>query len=329
MTMAEPVPTRPTPSDRARLSDTGAIIVTHRRAELARACAERVLDEIEPENLVIVVNDPENAPRAELEWLKTNVGHMMLNETVCGYATNVNAGVRHFRGQCRYYLILNDDVLLEPGSIAAMRTSLDARPGAAVTGPLMTNRTGVRQPVAYRFPTIGSELASALILPARFKRRLASRFIVGGNDGSPAWLLGAILLVRASAFAHVDGFDEGFFLYAEETDLMRRLADSGWSAFVCHAAEAVHLGAESTADRRYRRLLGLSRWKYVRKHWRRRDRVALSALLALAQIWNSCYVLGRIMFAPRSVRAKLSLWAAHWDSRTAPRFQPSRGSADG
>jgi GT2 family glycosyltransferase len=302
----------------ARLTDTGAVIVTHARADLARACAERVLETIDPRLLVVVVNDPGNAPEPELEWLNTNVGRLVCNESPRGYGANVNKGVSCLRDRCGYYLVLNDDVLPGYGTIAALRAVLEDDPAAAVVAPRLVDAEGLPQQVAYRFPSLASELVSALILPARVQRQLWRRFIEGTGD-SNTWFVGAALFVRAAAFDDAGGFDERFFLYSEETDLLLRLRRRGWSALQCDQAVAVHLGAGSTADRRYRRLIGVSRSKYIRKHWPRRERAALAALLPLAYAWNSLYVLMRIVLAPWSFRAKLSLWEAHWESRTAPR----------
>lgn len=323
---------------RRRIADTAAVIVTHRRAELARACAERILHEIDPLSLVVVVNDPKNAPKAELDWLAANVGLVVLNENRRGYGSNVNEGVRRLRGRFRYYLITNDDVVPQPGTIGALREALERDPEAALAGPRLVDSCGQPQQTVYRFPSIGSELASTLILPARIQSWLWRTFVLGGSQpfsapSADVWLTGASLLVRASAFHDVEGFDEQFFLYSEETDLSFRMRERGWLVRSCDGAVAVHLGAGSTADRRYRRLMGISRWQYIRKHWSRRERVLLATLLTLALCWNSLYVFGRILLEPRSHRDKLSLWATHWDKRphSARGFLRARwtGATDG
>ena len=46
---------------------------------------------------------------------------------------------------------------------------------------------------------------------------------------SDAWLVGAVLLLNQRAVQEVGGFDERFFLYAEETDWQRRAALAGWA----------------------------------------------------------------------------------------------------
>jgi GT2 family glycosyltransferase len=59
-------------------------------------------------------------------------------------------------------------------------------------------------------------------------------------------LVGACLLVRAVAFAEVDGFDEAFWLYFEEVDLQRRLSLRGWRVVFTPTARVTHVGSASS-----------------------------------------------------------------------------------
>jgi N-acetylglucosaminyl-diphospho-decaprenol L-rhamnosyltransferase len=309
---------------RFKIGDTATVIVTHRRADLARACAEVVAEELDPASIVVVVNDPRGAQQWDLDWLMAKVGFTLLNSTQRGYGANVNTGVRVLAGRYRYYLVLNDDVMLTTGAISKLRETLERRPEIALAGPRLVDGLGQLQPSAFRFPTIPSELASAIILPSRLQYWLW-RKIVSGDSNAPSadvWLVGAAVLIRASAFHEVNGFDERFFLYSEETDLAYRMKIRGWSSCACDEAVAVHIGAQSTAERRYHRLLGTSRWRYVRKHWTLARRVSLLGLLSLTYLWNSAYVTVRIVLQPRSTRAKLRLWAAHWSRRPFPAVGP-------
>ena len=309
----------------SKVGDTATVIVTHRRADLARACAEVVAEELDPGSIVVVVNDPRGAQQRDLDWLMARVGSTLLNSTPRGYGANVNAGVRVLAGRYRYYLILNDDVMLTTGAISKLREALERRPEIALAGPRLVDGSGHLQASAFRFPTIPSELASAIILPSRLQSWLWRKIVSGERHATSAdvWLVGAAVLIRASAFHEVDGFDERFFLYSEETDLAYRMKVRGWSSCACDEAVAVHIGAQSTAERRYHRLFGTSRWRYVRKHWTLPRRVSLLGLLSLTYLWNSAYVTVRIVLQPRSSRAKLRLWAAHWSRRPFPAVRPS------
>ena len=56
------------------------------------------------------------------------------------------------------------------------------------------------------------------------------------------------MLVRRKAFEEVGGFDERFFLYAEESDLAARLRRRGWRIRFEPGARGVHPGGASGGD---------------------------------------------------------------------------------
>lgn len=60
------------------------------------------------------------------------------------------------------------------------------------------------------------------------------------------WLSAACILVRREAFLEVNGFDERYFLYSEETDLCARWRTAGWSVRWTPDLRARHEGAGST-----------------------------------------------------------------------------------
>ena len=74
------------------------------------------------------------------------------------------------------------------------------------------------------------------------------------------------MLVRREAFEAVGGFDEGFFLYCEDTDLCRRLRDAGHTVRFEPAAEVHHLGGASSGAGETRAIAARSRVRYAGKH---------------------------------------------------------------
>ncbi len=91
--------------------------------------------------------------------------------------------------------------------------------------------------------------------------------------------MGAAFLVRRSAFDQVGGFDEGFFFYAEESDLVARLRQAGWRILYEPSASVVHLGGASGGDALFGQL-HKSLCRYVRKH-----HGPLAARFAGAVLW--------------------------------------------
>jgi N-acetylglucosaminyl-diphospho-decaprenol L-rhamnosyltransferase len=298
------------------LERVGAVIVTHNQPDLALGCAEAVGRELERSAIAVVVNEPSSAREAELTRLQAAAGIVILNERRRGYGANLNEGARRLGDDYEYYLFLNDDAVPEDGSIATLVSSLDADPSAALAGPRVVDPRGNAVPAGFRFPTVGSEVASALILPARMQLAVRRRLGCGGvsSPRDVEWVLGAVLAVRAQPFRALGGFDESYFLYSEETDLAYRLRANGWNSRLCSEATVRHMGGASTAGGCGREL-GFSRSRFIRKHWPAPRRAALAALLAVAYLWNSAYVGARIALAPKSFRDKTRLWRDHWRVR--------------
>ena len=78
-----------------------------------------------------------------------------------------------------------------------------------------------------------------------------------GRSGTRAvdWVSGACFLVRRSAFEQVGGFDEAYFMYAEDVDLCWRLGRAGWTVAYLPTAEVTHLQGVSTDRHPYRMIL--------------------------------------------------------------------------
>jgi GT2 family glycosyltransferase len=56
------------------------------------------------------------------------------------------------------------------------------------------------------------------------------------------WVMGACMFLRRRAYEDIGPFDEGYFLFSEEVDWMRRAADKGWSVVFTPDAQCVHVG---------------------------------------------------------------------------------------
>ena len=69
------------------------------------------------------------------------------------------------------------------------------------------------------------------------------------------FLVGAVLLLSRAALEQVGGFDEQFFLYAEETDWQRRAHLALWQLVLCEDATAVHVGGATSSDETQRTAL--------------------------------------------------------------------------
>jgi N-acetylglucosaminyl-diphospho-decaprenol L-rhamnosyltransferase len=59
------------------------------------------------------------------------------------------------------------------------------------------------------------------------------------------WVSGAALFARKDIFEKIEGFDERFFMYAEDMDLCRRIRGSGYKVLYCPEFLILHKGGKS------------------------------------------------------------------------------------
>lgn len=156
-----------------------------------------------------------------------------------GKAENDSTLMREAKG--RYCLLLNEDSELRPGAAGALMGALDASPRAGAAGAQLLDSAGNPVACAWRFPGVGTALAGGLFL-----HRLLTVQSKGHDTRAVDWAQSSALMVRREAAAQVDYLDPAFFVYYDECDFCKRLADAGWRTLFVPAAKAVHHDQLST-----------------------------------------------------------------------------------
>ena len=192
--------------------------------------------------------------------------HPAVDDTIAvqqrrGKALNDSELLSRARG--RYALLLNEDSELTPGATLALHRALEDCPDAACAGARLVRPDGSAQACAWRFPTVATALAGALML-----HRLYTVQSMGGRTREVDWCQSSALLVRTHSAAQVGYLDPDFFVYSDEVDFARRLRDAGWRSLYVPQAVAVHHEQLSTGAVPERRIVELSRGRdlYMRKH---------------------------------------------------------------
>ena len=223
-----------------------------------------------------------------------------------GFAYGCNVGMAPGDGE--FVLLLNPDACIEPDSLSALVDALQANPQATAAGPRLLDESGRQLWSQRRFPRLRSTFAQALFL-----QRVAP--LAGWSDevirdpaayerpGAPDWLSGACLLLRRSAVEDAGGLDEGFFLYSEETDLLRRLRAAGGCALYEPRATARHQGGASSPAHATTAIWARSRVRYARKHHGAAVGLLEAAGVALGALTHAAVWLHRPARARGHVRA--------------------------
>jgi len=210
---------------------------------------------------VLVLDNASQDGSAEAALAHPAVDRVIALDRRRGKAENDSEILQQASG--RFALMLNEDSELLPGATEALHGALEADAGAAAAGARLLRPDGTPQPSAWAFPGPRSALASAL-----FVHRWTTVQSRGEQTRPVDWSQSAALLVRREAVEEIGWLDPDFFVYSDEVDLCRRLADHGWQTIYVPSAEAIHHEQLSTGSVPGRRIVEMSRNRdlYMRKH---------------------------------------------------------------
>ncbi len=239
-------------------------VVNTNGGELLTRCLDAVRAaraELEPSAEVLVLDNASDdgsaaAVRARAEGIE-------LVELVERRGKALNDSELMARARGRYCLLLNEDSELLPGAAAALYRALEADSRAACAVAALRRPDGARQASAWRFPSVTTALAGALMLARSFT--VQSR---GERTRRVDWGQSAALAVRREAARAVGWMDPEFFVYSDEVDFQKRLADAGWHSLYVPAAVAIHHEQLSTGALPRQRIVESARGRdrYMRKH---------------------------------------------------------------
>ncbi len=191
-----------------------------------------------------------------------------------GFGAGNNVGIRAGLpdgGRPDFVYLLNSDAFPAPDAVASLVRHLQANPGTGFAGSLIHGKDGDTHTTAFRFPGIASEFEGAARTGplSRLLRRHIIALPQPAATGPVGWLAGASVMMRQSMLDEIGLFDETFFLYFEETDLMLRGARAGWATDYVIDSRVMHIGSVSTGMKTWQRIPGYwfdSRWHYFAKN---------------------------------------------------------------
>ena len=219
----------------------------------------------------VVVSDNASGDRS-IEVATTSWPGVLIVEspTNRGYAAAINAGVMAAGGMGAV-LVLNDDIRLGRGAIAALMSEL-ADPKVGVVVPRLVDGDGRLLTSQRRAPSVLRALAEALVGGSRGSRLANTSEIVSDVDlydvpRDVMWASGCAWLISEQCWDSVGGWDESLFLYGEDLDYALRVHDAGLRMRFTPTASAVHLVGPSHSDARLWSMLVWNRYRvYRRRH---------------------------------------------------------------
>jgi GT2 family glycosyltransferase len=222
-----------------------AIIVNYDSGSILAACLSSLIENLLPISyeIFVVNNDlPSDLDRLpKQEWPNT---HFIQNHANVGFATAANRG--YLRSQSEFVLLVNPDIVVQPGSIDALMETIDSHADVGIAVPLLRNPDGSLQYSCRRFYTFSTLLLRRAPLRWLYPSHplIQEHLMLDWNHDVLAevdWGLGAAMMIRRAAVEGPGLFDERFFLYFEDVDLCLRMWRRGWRVLFNPEATMVHL----------------------------------------------------------------------------------------
>ena len=202
------------------------VVVTFESAQTIEGCLRSIPRDCE----VIVVDNASTDRSAEL----ATGAYVTRNEENRGFAAGANQGAALATGE--FVLFLNPDAELDDGCIDRLVATMDVRDDLAIVAPAV-----IRSPTG--------DASSSWPFPAAHRtwaNELGLQRLVGRRRTRNGFVVGTCMLVRRDWFARLGGFDERFWLYAEDADLCWRSRALGGQNAVVAGASVGHIGAHSS-----------------------------------------------------------------------------------
>lgn len=208
---------------------TGSIVLYNNERDVLLEAIESFLASPLAERLYLIDNSPEDGLRDLIFDDRVEYVHNPQNPGF-GAAHNIAIKLAINLGST-YHLVLNPDVFYSQGVLEELLVYMEARPDVANVMPKVLYPNGDLQYLCKLLPTpydwIGRRFNPFKKMVNRRNELFELRFTEYNREMEVPYLSGCFMFLRVSALERVGLFDDGIFMYGEETDLCRRFIADG------------------------------------------------------------------------------------------------------
>ena len=249
------------------------IIVSYNVRYLLEHCLRSVYDAVNNIEAEVFVID--NASRdGSLSYLKPLFPsfQFIANNKNEGFSRANNQGLKMSSGQ--YILFLNPDTLLPQDCFTKCIAFMDGHPDAGALGVKMVNGKGIYLKESKRgFPSPAVSFWKLSGITGLFPRsKYFAKYYMGHLSENESRIVevlcGAFFFVKKEVIDKTGGFDERFFMYAEDIDLSFRILQAGYNNYYFPGVTITHYKGESTKkDFKYVSLFYKAMSQFVKKYY--------------------------------------------------------------
>jgi len=225
--------------------DTSIAIVTYNNSNVIKKCLNSIFETTKNLKFELIIVDNSSSDDT-IEIIENNFKNIKLiqNNKNIGFGAAHNIAIKSGKG--KYHLVLNPDIIFTENSIEKLVNFMEANPAVGLVSPKIVYPDGKIQYLCKRFPCL-FDLAVRRFTP-RFIQDLFKKRIdyfemreTGYNKIMDVpYLSGSIMLFRKSILEKIGGFDENYYMYFEDADITRRMAEISRTVFYPYTS-VIHL----------------------------------------------------------------------------------------
>lgn len=158
------------------------------------------------------------AEKSEVTWI--------FNKQNLGFAKGMNRGISQANGNI--FIIMNPDVRLVNSVLVDAYEYLLIHKNVGMLGPKFMDKNGETQDYCRPFITPKNLISRTIKRMILKKDSLLLPHFDYDSVQEVDWIIGAFMIIKREAIEKTGAFDEKYFMYVEDTDLCRRLWESGY-----------------------------------------------------------------------------------------------------
>ena len=297
------------------------LIVSYNTREMTLACISSAFEQTRSSFEIIVVDNASSDGSADAIENDFPSVRLIRSRTNLGFAKANNLAAQTANGE--FLLLLNPDTVVLDRAVDHLIMFASERSEAGIWGGRTIFADGTLNPTScWRFMSLWSLFAAASGLTTLWR---ASFFL--NPEGYGGWhrdcvrevdiVTGCLFLIRHDLWKRLQGFDENFFMYAEEADLCYRARKVGARPMMTPEATIIHYdgASERLLSAKLIKLLS-GKVLFIKKHWPRwKSIVGVLLLEALVLVRALGITASGALTGSASRRLAAQEWRQVWSAR--------------
>ena len=215
-------------------------------------CLRSVYEQTRNISFEVIVVDGASYDGSE-QFIRDNfpaVRFVQLTENV-GFARGNNAAARY--AQADTLVFLNPDTVVLEGAIEKLYAAFNRIPKIGAAGLVLLNSDlSIQTAAVQRYPSISTQIFDFDPFIRKFKRLSlwGNKALYGNEPATVEVISGACLMVRKDIFNQVGGFNESYFMYAEDAHLCWSVRQAGRGVYLLPVGRVIHHGGGCSSERK-------------------------------------------------------------------------------